>query len=239
MSVFLRLPQPAKYWSEQYQRSVNAEIERALQRVPDAGGGGGTTLPAGGTTGQLLAKASNADYDYEYVDAAGGSSPLTTKGDLYTYSTVDDRLGVGADGYLLAADSTEATGLKWTTGWSRLDTAEEHSAGKGTEEVVLSIVSTEVNVDPSLSNTFYLVLDEDVTDFTIADGSVATGQVIDIVIAQDGTGGWTVTFGGTNLLWVGGAAPTITDTASAVDRIGGRWCEALGKWLLGYGQAYA
>jgi hypothetical protein len=31
----------------------------------------------------------------------GGSSPLTTKGDLYTFSTVDARLGVGANGTVL------------------------------------------------------------------------------------------------------------------------------------------
>lgn len=44
-----------------------------------------------------------------------GSSPLTTKGDVYTYSTADDRLGVGADGMVLTADSAQATGLKWAT----------------------------------------------------------------------------------------------------------------------------
>lgn len=44
---------------------------------------------------------------------AGGSSPLTTKGDLYTYTTVDARKGVGADGLCLKANSAEATGLEW------------------------------------------------------------------------------------------------------------------------------
>jgi hypothetical protein len=43
----------------------------------------------------------------------GGSSPLTTKGDLYTFDTADARLPVGTDGQILYADSTEATGLKW------------------------------------------------------------------------------------------------------------------------------
>lgn len=52
------------------------------------------------------------------LTASGGggiSSPLTTKGDLFTYSTADARLGVGADGEALLADSAEATGLKWGT----------------------------------------------------------------------------------------------------------------------------
>jgi len=45
--------------------------------------------------------------------AVGGSSPLTTKGDLYTYSTADARLGVGTNNQTLLADSAAATGLKW------------------------------------------------------------------------------------------------------------------------------
>ncbi|MCP4651243.1 MAG: hypothetical protein GY853_14340 [PVC group bacterium] len=43
----------------------------------------------------------------------GDSSPLTDKGDIYTFSTVNARLAVGADGYVLKADSSTATGLIW------------------------------------------------------------------------------------------------------------------------------
>ena len=43
------------------------------------------------------------------------SSPLTTKGDLYTFSTVDARLPVGLDTQILIVDSTTPTGLKWGT----------------------------------------------------------------------------------------------------------------------------
>lgn len=47
-------------------------------------------------------------------DISGDSSPLTTKGDLYTRNaTVDDRLPVGANGTILMADSAEPTGLKY------------------------------------------------------------------------------------------------------------------------------
>ena len=49
---------------------------------------------------------------YDYIQV-GAASPLTTKGDLYTFSTSDTRLGVGANGTTLVADSAEATGLKW------------------------------------------------------------------------------------------------------------------------------
>jgi len=48
-----------------------------------------------------------------WVSIGGAGSPLTTKGDLYTYSTTDTRLGVGTNGQVLTADSTAATGLKW------------------------------------------------------------------------------------------------------------------------------
>lgn len=47
--------------------------------------------------------------------SGGSASPLTTKGDLYTYSTTNARLPVGTNGQLLSADSGEATGLKWIT----------------------------------------------------------------------------------------------------------------------------
>jgi hypothetical protein len=44
---------------------------------------------------------------------AASLSPLTTKGDLYTYSTADARLAVGANGETLVADSSTATGLRY------------------------------------------------------------------------------------------------------------------------------
>jgi hypothetical protein len=50
-----------------------------------------------------------------WVTIGASGSPLTTKGDLYTFSTVDARLGVGTNGQYLSADSTAATGLAWAT----------------------------------------------------------------------------------------------------------------------------
>ena len=47
----------------------------------------------------------------------GGSvSPLTTKGDLWGYSSADARIPVGSDGQVLVADSSVGLGVKWASG---------------------------------------------------------------------------------------------------------------------------
>ena len=63
--------------------------------------------------GILYFTATGAAIFYDFIQA-GAASPLTTKGDIYTFSTSDARLAVGTNTYLLTADSTAATGLKWT-----------------------------------------------------------------------------------------------------------------------------
>jgi hypothetical protein len=68
----------------------------------------------GGTTGQVLSKTSGTNMDFTWVTPTD-QTPLTTKGDLFTFSTVDARLGVGTNGQTLVADSTASTGLKWAT----------------------------------------------------------------------------------------------------------------------------
>jgi len=64
--------------------------------------------------GILYFTATGAAIFYDYIQA-GAVSPLTTKGDVYTFSTSDARLAVGANNTVLTADSAEATGLKWAT----------------------------------------------------------------------------------------------------------------------------
>lgn len=70
--------------------------------------------------------------------SCGTSSPLTTKGDLYTYDTGNARLPVGTNGQVLSADSAEATGLKWITPASGGDFSSNTATSVDSEVVLFS-----------------------------------------------------------------------------------------------------
>ena len=60
-----------------------------------------------------IGRLNNLEQRVKVLEGAGGSSPLTTKGDVYVYGATNTRLPVGTDGQILSADSTQSTGLKW------------------------------------------------------------------------------------------------------------------------------
>ena len=130
--------------------------------------------------------------------AVGGGSPLTTKGDLYTFSTVDARLGVGANGTTLVADSAEATGLKWAA----------PAAGGKVLQVVQATASTNFNT----TSTSYV----DVTGLSVSiTPSSATSKVLILhqgnMLAETSSGGSTAS---ARLLRGATAISTLTTVAN-------------------------
>jgi hypothetical protein len=77
----------------------------------------GVVAIANGGTGQTTA-----------VAAFDALSPATTKGDLIVYDGTDNvRQAVGANSYVLTADSTTATGVKWAASGSGLNITNDTS----------------------------------------------------------------------------------------------------------------
>jgi hypothetical protein len=91
---------------------------------------------------------------------ASGTAPLTTKGDVLTYSTAATRLGVGANNTVLTADSSETTGLKWATPASGLTLV--------TRQSFSSVATTTTTFDGCFSSTYknYQIVFEDIESST-------------------------------------------------------------------------
>jgi hypothetical protein len=81
------------------------------------------------------------------VGSGGLSSPLTTKGDVWGYSTTNARVPVGTNGQFLTADSTNANGVAWTT---------PSASASGMTKIAASTFSaiTSLNIDSLFSSTY-------------------------------------------------------------------------------------
>ena len=76
-------------------------------------GGTPTRLAAGTSTYVLTSNGAAAFPSWQVAPSTG---LLTTKGDLFGHSSVDARIPIGTDTYVLTADSSQVLGLKWAAG---------------------------------------------------------------------------------------------------------------------------
>jgi hypothetical protein len=135
---------------------------------------------------------------------ASGTAPLTTKGDVLTYSTTATRIGVGANNTVLTADSAEATGLKWAT----------PSSGGMT---LLSTTSLSGAANVSLSGTLtgYNNLQIIVRNPQVAAG----GQYVGFRLNSDTNANYTLgfdTFAATNLSYFDNAATSVVPQQNSI-----------------------
>ena len=122
--------------------------------------------------------------------AAGSPSPLTTKGDVYTYDTGNQRLGVGTNGQALIANSSTATGLEWQA-------LPGQSTGSGTKVLVQGQMNTTQSFTSTAERIDYVDSTLDVNGewdntthrFTVAASGAGVYQFINTVFINN-TGGW-------------------------------------------------
>ena len=98
----------------------------------------------GGTTGQVLSKTSNTNMDFTWVTPTD-QTPLTTKGDIFAFSTVDARLPAGTNETRLVADSTQTLGLKYVADTTNYAIAAKGDLLAGTAADTLSALSVGTN----------------------------------------------------------------------------------------------
>ena len=136
----------------------------------------------GGTTGQVLSKTSNTNMDFTWVTPTD-QTPLTTKGDLFTFSTVDARLGVGTNGQVLQADSAEATGLKWATPSGGGKLLQVVSATTTTSTAITSTSYTDTTITATITPTLatskiFVMISSSVRSFRQGDGTYADAKLL-------------------------------------------------------------
>ena len=159
--------------------------------------------------------------DLIYFNGAVQPSTLTTKGDTYvaTAASTVTRLGVGTDGQVLTADSTQTKGIKWATPSSlpsQTGNSGKYLTTDGSTTSWGTAVSTLTIPINAQTGTAYTLVGTDATKMvtlsnasaitvTVPNGVFTAGQYVDlqqigagqVTVASDGT--TTITGTGTKL----------------------------------------
>ena len=153
--------------------------------------------------------------ELRFQDAAGGQyvgfeAPATVSSNVMWVLPAAD----GTSGQAITTNGSAT--LAWSTvGNASLATAQTFTAGQRGEITSLTSATT-VTIDMALSNNFSCTMAHNIT-FANPSNLVA-GQAGSIFLTQDGTGSRTASWG-SQWDFKAGAAPTLTTTAAAVDRI--------------------
>ncbi len=238
----IALPQGTTPWYTQFVDSMK-HIKNTMDDVSSLSGGGAPGFAALIDTRWYLVDTSSSTTAY-----AGVTSPAATGSDSIPagYTLVFDPVQANTGACTLNIGTSEgATSIKKVSGGSKSDL----DAGDLSEITVLAFDGTHwvqmtsapfnvdlartwtkaqrgevttltsgslVAIDFSDSNNFELTCAESLT--LSNPSNIVAGQSGSIRIEQDGTGGWTVSFASA-WKFPEGTAPTLSTTASAIDRI--------------------
>lgn len=125
--------------------------------------------------------------EYNAPGGSGDSSPLTTKGDLYTFDTGNTRLPVGTDGHVLLAASGETTGLKWgpvSGAGNTLDAAYDQGGAGSGRTINAEAGAVTIAASSSASNTALSVVHDKTDQIALSVENTATNAAATAVNIQ-------------------------------------------------------